>query len=197
MQKEGQFKNALEEFDRYNAKDPNKEKANGQPVPKELLYAQRMTDRLLKYLPGAPAYLQLAARAQHIGRWEISRSQFPMDKKGYFQWRNKLKEHHAAIAEPILKNSGFDLVTIEKIKSLILKKEIAANPDMQTLEDVICLVFLEYYCEEFAAKHKNEKVIDILRKTIKKMSTNAIHSVSAIPLTNKIKSMIDEASTNN
>ena len=194
MQKETQFKNALEEFDRYNSKDPNKEDVNGQLVPKELLYAHRMTDRLLIYFPDAPAHLQLAARGQHIGRWEIGRSQFSMDKKGYFQWRNKLKDHHAAVAEPILKSCGFDADSIKKIKSLILKKDMAGNPDMQVLEDVICLVFLEYYCEEFAAKHSKEKVIDILRKTIKKMSANAIRSLPAIPLTDTLNAMINEAS---
>jgi len=188
------FEKALAVFDQYNAKDPNQEDVKGLLVPKELAYAQRMTDRLLKFFPGASGYLQLAARGQHIGRWEIARSQYPMDKKGYFQWRNKLKEHHAAIVEPILKDSGFDDREIEKVKSLILKKELAVNPETQTLEDVICLVFLEYYCEEFAARHKDEKVIDILRKTIKKMSTTAIHAVAEIHLTDKIKSMIYEAS---
>lgn len=195
MPNEVQFENALEAFDRYNSNDPNTEFVNGQPVPKELLYAQRMTYRLLKYFPESPLYLQLAARGQHIGRWEIPRSQYPMDKKGYFQWRNKLKEHHATIVEHILKNFEFDSQEIEKIKSLIRKKELTSNPDMQILEDVICLVFLEYYGDEFAAKHDDDKVIDILLKTMKKMSANAIRSVAEIPLSEKIKSLLYEASS--
>ncbi len=109
------------------------------------------------------------------------------------QWRNKLKEHHAAIAEPILKDCGYDELTIEKVKHLLLKKELTTNPDTQTLEDVICLVFLEYYIEEFVGKYTHEKVIDILRKTISKMSAKAIQSVAEIPLSEKIKSMIHEA----
>src|SRR5258708_2342180 len=181
MLNEVQFGNVLEAFDRYNSNDPNKEYVNGQLVPKELLYAQRMTYRLLKYFPESPAYLQLAARGQHIGRWEIARSQYPMDKKGYFQWRNKLKEHHATIVDGILKNFEFDIQEIEKIKSLIRKKELT-NPDMQILEDVICLVFLEYYGDEFAAKHDDDKVIEILLKTMKKMSAKAIRAVAEIPL---------------
>jgi hypothetical protein len=188
------FERALAAFDHYHARDPNQEEVNGQSMPKELVYAQRMTDRLLKFLPDSSGYLQLAARGQHIGRWEIARSQYPMDKKGYFQWRNKLREHHAAIAEPILKDSGFDGQEIEKVKSLILKKELTTNPDTQVLEDVICLVFLEYYGEEFAARHNDEKVVEILRKTLKKMSSKAIQSVAEISLTDKIKSMIHEAS---
>ncbi|MBI1770389.1 MAG: DUF4202 domain-containing protein [Bacteroidetes bacterium] len=193
MTDEARFKNAMNAFDQYNSEDPNKEIEDKEEIPKELLYAQRMTKQLLKYIPDSPDYLQLAARSQHIGRWEIARANYPMDKKGYFQWRNKLKEHHAAIAEPILKGCGYDELTIEKVKFLLLKKELTNNPDTQALEDVICLVFLEYYIDEFAAKHNDEKVIDILRKTIKKMSEKAIHSVAEIPLSDKIKSMIDEA----
>jgi hypothetical protein len=193
MQEEVNFKKALAAFDQYNSKDPNQEILNGQAVPKELLYAQRMTQRLLLYKADSSAYLQLAARSQHIGRWEIARSSYPMDKKGYMQWRNKLKDHHASIAEPILKDCGYDELTIEKVKALLLKKNLTTNPDTQTLEDVICLVFLEYYIEEFAAKQADEKVIDILRKTIKKMSAKAIQSVAELPLPDKIKSMIHAA----
>lgn len=193
MQEEVKFKSAMDAFDQYNSKDPNKEIANGHAIPKELLYAQRMSNRLLKYEPNSSEILQLAARSQHIGRWEIARSSYPMDKKGYFQWRNKLKEYHVSIAEPILKNCGYDELTIEKLKVLLLKKDLANNADTQTLEDIVCLVFLEYYAEEFTAKHDDEKVIDILRKTIKKMSARAIQSVAELPLSDKIKSLIHAA----
>jgi len=196
MQDEIRFKIAMDAFDQYNSKDPNLEILNGQSVPKELLYAQRMTQRLLLYKPDSSEYLQLAARSQHIGRWEIARSGYPMDKKGYMQWRNKLKDHHASIAEPILKTCGYAEPIIEKVKALLLKKNLTTNPDTQTLEDVICLVFLENYIEEFAAKHPDEKVIDILRKTIKKMSAKAIQSVADLPLSEKIKSMIHAAVNN-
>jgi hypothetical protein len=192
MKEKTRFEQAIVAFDQYNSRDPNNETVNGQHVPKELLYAQRMTSRLLKYFPDSSEYLQLATRAQHIGRWEIARSVYSMDKKGYFQWRNKLKEHHAAIVEPVLKTCGYDNQETDLIKSLILKKDLTTNPETQALEDVICLVFLEYYCEEFAFKYSDEKVIDILRKTIKKMSVKAIQSATEIPLTDKIKSMISD-----
>jgi hypothetical protein len=193
MQDEVKFKKAMDAFDQYNSKDPILEVLNGQPVSKELLYAQRMTRRLMLYQPDSSEHLQLAARSQHMGRWEIARSSYPMDKKGYLQWRNKLKDHHASIAEPILKNCGYDGAVIEKVKALLLKKNLTTNPEVQILEDVICLVFLEYYIEEFAAKYPDEKVIDILRKTIKKMSTKAIQTVGELPLSDKIKSMIHAA----
>jgi hypothetical protein len=193
MQDEVKFKKAMDAFDEYNSKDPNQEILNGQSLSKELLYAQRMTRRLMLYQPDSSEHLQLAARSQHIGRWEIARSSYLMDKKGYLQWRNKLKDHHASVAEPILKDCGYDDVMIEKVKALLLKKNLATNPDVQLLEDVICLVFLEYYMEEFAFKHPDEKVIGILRKTIKKMSPKAIQAVAELPLSDKIKSMIHAA----
>jgi hypothetical protein len=61
------------------------------------------------------------------------------------------------------------------------------------LEDVICLVFIQYYLDEFAAKHEDEKVIDILRKTMKKMSPKAISNVATISLPDRIKNLIQKA----
>lgn len=188
-----QFEKAFAQFDDYNANDPNKEDYNGKAYPKELLYATRMSERLDLFMPGSPDYLKLAARCQHIGRWEIPRSSYPMDKKGYLQWRNTLKFHHAKIAGDILTNCGYDTETIEKVKFLLLKKELSRNADTQALEDVICLVFIQYYLDDFASKHEDEKVVDILRKTMKKMSRHAITQADTIPLSDKIKHLIQKA----
>jgi len=188
-----QFEKAFAQFDSYNSKDPNKEEFKGKSHPKELLYATRMSEGLDLFMPGSPDYLKLAARCQHIGRWEIPRNSYPMDKKGYLQWRNTLKFHHAKIADEILTSCGYDKDTIEKVKFLLLKKELAKNADTQTLEDVICLVFIQYYLDEFAAKHEDEKVIDILRKTMKKMSPHAILDVGNISLPDRIKGLIQQA----
>lgn len=190
---EARFQKAVDAFDAYNAQDPNEEMVNGVSIPKELLYAQRMSKRLLEFLPDANESLQLAARSQHIGRWEIARSNFPMDKKGYFQWRNELKKHHASIAWRILNKCGYGSESIEAVCLLLLKKDLNNNPDTQILEDVICLVFLEYYVDEFATKYDDAKIIDILRKTAKKMSSHGLNAVSQIPLSSKIKMLIHEA----
>lgn len=188
-----QFEKAFAQFDSYNSNDPNKEDYKGKSYPKELLYAIRMSERLDLIQPGSPDYLKLAARCQHIGRWEIPRNSYPMDKKGYLQWRNTLKFHHAKIAGDILANCGYDNDTIEKVKFLLLKKELNRNADTQLLEDVICLVFIQYYLDEFASKHEDEKVVDILRKTMKKMSRHAITQADTIPLSDKIKHLIQKA----
>lgn len=169
----GDFDKAIAAFDEYHRRDPNSEDHNGRPVAKELLYAERMTEMLLRLEPEAGEALKLAARCQHIGRWEIPRDRYPADKKGYLKWRNEEKFHHAHIAEKILSDSGYDAAMADQVKFLLLKKGLPAYPDTQLLEDVACLVFIEFYLDDFAAKHDDEKVIDILRKTLNKMSARA------------------------
>lgn len=186
---------AFKAFDAYNEKDPNTEDYEGKSYPKELLYAIRMSDQLDRFAPDAAEDIKLAARCQHIGRWEIPRSKYPMDKKGYLQWRNTLKQHHAAIAESILNEVGYDTNTIDIVKFLLLKKQLHTNPDTQLLEDVICLVFVEYYLDDFADKHEDEKVVDILQKTLKKMSPRAIKEAVTLVRSEKVKSLLEKATT--
>ncbi len=186
---------AFAAFDAYNEKDPNREMANGKEYSKEVLYALRMTEKLNQYAPEAPEHIQLAARCQHIGRWEIARSEYAMDKKGYLQWRNAEKQHHSEIASKILTECGYDENTIAIVSFLLLKKQLHTNPDTQVLEDVICLVFVEHYLEEFAAKHEDEKVVDILKKTLTKMSPRAIDEAVKLIRSEKIKTLLDQATS--
>jgi hypothetical protein len=185
---------AFAAFDAYNAKDPHVESDDGKNYPKELLYALRMTESLNAYAPDAPEHVKLAARCQHIGRWEIPRSSFPMDRKGYLQWRTRLASYHAEIASRILKECGYASTTIEKVKFLLQKKQLLQHhPETQLLEDVICLVFIEYYLEEFAFQHDDEKVIDILKKTIRKMSPRALDEATRIHLSPEMQFLVAEA----
>jgi hypothetical protein len=187
------FEKAITTFDAYNLNDPHLEEFEGQMVSKELLYGQRMSHRLNEFFPAAPEYLKLAAHCQHIGRWEVPRESYTMDKKGYLQWRSFLRTHHAKLAEQILISCRYDEETIEKVKFLLLKKELSRNPDTQVLEDVICLVFIEHYLEEFAEKHEPAKVVDILKKTLKKMSPRGIEEAAKIPVSERIKILIHQA----
>jgi hypothetical protein len=155
------FQLAIDRFDAANAQDP---------AGKELAYARRMTQWLQRLEPNASEALRLAARSQHIRRWEIPRASFPMDRPGYLKWRKTLYEFHATKAGEILHDVGYDDATIARVQSLLRKEKIKLDPEMQTLEDVICLVFLEYYFEAFAAKHDDEKLVNILRRTWRKMS---------------------------
>jgi hypothetical protein len=188
---------AFAAFDAYNEKDPNKETYQGKSYPKELLYSLRMTEQLESLAPDSAEYHKLAARCQHIGRWEIPRNKYPMDNKGYLQWRNTLKQHHASIAERILTECGYDKNIIDIVKFLLLKKQLHTNPDTQLLEDVICLVFVQYYLDDFAEKHQQEegKVVDILRKTLKKMSPRAITEAGKLISSEQGRKLLEKAAS--
>ncbi|MGI4751564.1 MAG: DUF4202 domain-containing protein [Janthinobacterium lividum] len=190
-----QLQEAFAKFDAYNATDPNKEEFEGKSYPKEVLYAERMTKKLNDYAPNSPEYMQLAVRCQHIGRWEIARNSYPMDRPGYLMWRSQLKLHHTKIAGPILAAIGYDAETIDKVKALLLKKQLHQNPDTQLIEDVICLVFVEFYLDDFTKQHSEEKMIDILRKTLKKISPRGIEEALKISMTEHVRNMILQAAS--
>lgn len=168
--KSDRFEIAIAKIDECNTKDINTENYQDKTYPKELLYAQRMTKCLLEFEPNASEALQIAARAQHICRWKIPRNEFPMDRVGYLKWREKLKIFHADLTSQILKDIGYDDEFIDRVSLLILKKKLKKDKESQVLEDVIFLVFLQYYFEAFSLKHNDEKLIEILKKTWKKMS---------------------------
>lgn len=165
------FAAALAAFDAANTEDPNQDTdAAGRAWPKEVLYAQRMSACLARVAPGAPEAVQLAARCQHIRRWAIPRHDFPLDRPGYHQWRNTLKKYHAELAGQLLAGVGYGAGTIIRVQQLVQKLRLKDDPEVQLLEDVICLVFLEYYFLPFATQHPEAKVIEIVQKTWPKMT---------------------------
>lgn len=165
------FAEAMARFDAANAADPNIEMFDGKKYPKELLYAQRMTAWLNKYLTDAPEALQLAARAQHICRWKIPRNEYPMGRVGYNDWRTRLAKMHGELATEIMREVGYDPQMCERVRKLLMKDRMQTDDvDGQILEDVICLVFLEFYFVPFAPQYNEQKLSGIVRKTWRKMS---------------------------
>ena len=187
------FDQAIKAFDTYHKKDPNVVWEDGESYPSELLYARRMTERLDQFAPDAEESVKLAARCQHIGRWEIPRENYSMDRKGYLQWRNDEKIHHALIAENILLEIGYGAEIIEKVKMLLLKKELRSNPATQLIEDVVCQVFVEHYLSDFVDKHDDDKVVDILAKTLRKMSDRGKEALKKLEVSDRIRSLLDQA----
>ena len=164
------FRVAINGFDAANREDPNREVYEGKKYPKELLYAERMTAWLGTIAPDAPEIVRLAVRAQHIERWKIPRSDYPKDRLSYRKWRVDLGKFHAERAGRILVEAGYDDGTVAHVQSLLRKENLKTDPHCQLLEDVICLVFLEFYFRDFAEEHEEEKLINILRRTWRKMS---------------------------
>lgn len=167
------FRQAISLFDAANAADPNLEDDAGQARPKELLYAERMSAMLARFAPEASEAVQLAVRAQHIKRWTVPRSTYPMTPIGYKQWRTGLYQFHAETAGALMQQAGYDAESIERVQRIVAKKGIKANEETQLMEDVVALVFLEHYLTGFAALHPEydeTKWCDIIRKTWQKMS---------------------------
>ena len=164
------FQNALRRFDEENARDPNREMVSGIPEPRELIYAQWLTDWVLKLCPSASEELRLAARCQHLCRWMIPRDSFPMTKPGYLKWRHELKKLHAEKSGAILREVGYSDDVIERVQNLNLKKHFPADPDSRVLEDALCLVFLERQFVDLVNKSTEEKVVNALKKSWAKMS---------------------------
>ncbi|MDP5105196.1 MAG: DUF4202 domain-containing protein [Polaribacter sp.] len=187
------FETAIAIIDKKNAEDPNSYQVSGLEYPKELLYSQRMTRKLMQFEPNASKAIQIAARAQHICRWQIARNEYPMDRVGYLKWREELKKMHATITGEILVKVGFDEQFVDRVQKIILKKLIKKNEESQLLEDVICLVFLDYYFDEFAAKHSDEKIIDILKKTWVKMSDKGHEAALKIAFSDKSLALVKQA----
>jgi len=163
------FAAAIARFDAENSRDPNFE--NGRP--RELLYAERLTDWVLKLCPSASEPLGLAARCQHICRWESPRENYPMTRVGYLKWRADLKKFHAEKSGEILREVGYDEEIIRRVQDLNLKKNFPADAECRVLEDALCLVFLEFQLAALATKSDDDKMINALRKSWEKMTAAA------------------------
>lgn len=176
------YRLAIAAFDKANAADPNHEIWDGKKYPKELLYAIRMTQMQELYVPEASETLKLAVRAQHIQRWKTPRSDYPMDRQGYLQWRSGLYQFHAETAGDLMRSVGYDDDSIARVQANIGKKGLKTNPETQLTEDVAGLVFIQYYMFAFASSHPEydeEKWIKIIKKTWQKMSPRAHEFVLA------------------
>ena len=163
------FSTAIARFDAENSRDPNSENSR----PRELLYAERLTAWVLKLSPAASEPLRLAARCQHICRWESPRENYPMTKPGYLKWRTDLKKFHAEKSGAILREVGHDDATIHRVQELNLKKNFPADPEVRVLEDALCLVFLEFQFATLAAKSDDDKMVNAVKKSWDKMTAAA------------------------
>jgi hypothetical protein len=167
------FEAALRRFEEENSHDPNLETVNGISHPRELLYAQRLTDWVLRLCPAASEELRLAARGQHICRWEIPRQSYPMTRAGYLQWRAALKKFHAQKTGDLLREAGYPEDVLRRVQDLNLKKHFPDDPEARVLEDALCLVFLEFQFADLAAKTAADKTINALQKSWQKMTEAA------------------------
>ena len=183
------FEAALLRFDEENSRDPNSEDSQ----PRELLYARRLTNWVLKLCPDASEELRLAARCQHISRWEIPRASYPMTRAGYLKWRADLKKFHAEKSGAILRETGCDEETIRRVQDLNLKKNFPNDAETRVLEDALCLVFLEFQLADLAAKTADDKTINALQKSWAKMTEAARAEALKLNYGEREKSLLQRA----
>ncbi len=191
------FQQVIRSIDEANREDPSSELADGVAHPKELLYGVRMQKWVEELDPGAPEALRIAARSQHIRRWEIPRSDYPMDRKGYLRWRTTLYGFHADRASELLRAAEYDEETIERVRALLQKRNLRTDADVQTLEDAAALVFLEHHLDDFLSRDDigEEKAIGIIRKTWKKMTERGHEAASALELSAESTALLEKALT--
>jgi hypothetical protein len=170
-------------IDAANADDPVKVIVDGVERPYAQVYGERMTARLAKLAPDASDILKAAARAQHIRRFDIPRGSYPMDKVGYYAWRNALKVRHGELLAEIMRKVGWSEAEVERAGQLVRKERIKRDPEAQAVEDCASLVFLEFEYVDFGAKYADDKVVDIVAKTWAKMSeTGHAQALELVPL---------------
>ncbi|HVS12892.1 MAG TPA: DUF4202 family protein [Thermoanaerobaculia bacterium] len=173
------FERACAEFDRLEGERPE-----------ALLYARRVSAWVERLAPAASEALRLAARCQHLRRWERPRSAYPQGRRGYLAWRRAAQQHHAGLARRVLAEAGYQPATVARVADLVQKKRLRSDPETQTLEDAACLVFLEHGMRDFAAARARDKVIDVLGKTWNKMSEQGRRAAFELELPADLEALV-------
>jgi hypothetical protein len=187
------FENAIRRFDEENSGDPNLEPGDGDGIPRELAYAQWLTDWVLRLKPDASEALRLAARSAHLCRWVIRRTSYPPTRVGYLRWRGDLKTFHAARVGNILKEVGYPEDRIVQVQNLVSKSAFPADPDSRVLEDALCLLFLERQFSELKEKTSDDQIVNALQKTWKKMTPAAQEIALTLTYSPGEKALLDRA----
>jgi len=193
FQPSDKFEAALRRFDEENARDPNIETADGVPHPRELLYARRLTDWVLRLYPDASEALRLAARCQHICRWQIPRQSYPLTRAGYLKWRADLKKFHAQKAGEILRQAGYGEHLIRRVQDLNLKHNFPNDSEGRVLEDALCLVFIQFQFADLAAKTAEDKIVNALQRSWQKMTETARAEAFKLNLGPREKALLEQA----
>ena len=176
------FDAAIAAIDAANADDPNVLLLDGTERPKEQAHAELMTLWVRRLDPGVSEAQLLAARAHHLRRWSRPRTEYPEGRAGYLRWRTALKAQHAEEVGAILIASGYGPDVIDQVQGIIRKEHLETDPAAKTHEDALCLTFLETQFDELAGRLGDDKTVDVVRKTLAKMSDRGRAEALALPL---------------
>lgn len=187
------FRAAIEAIDAANADDPETIEIDGVARPKELTHARLMCRWVLHLDPDASDEQLLAARAHHLRRWELPRSDFPEGRAGYLRWRTEQKKRHGALVAELLRDVGYDDCVVERVGAIVRKERLASDPVVQTHEDALCLVFLDTQFGALAAQLGDDKMVDVLAKTMRKMSPDGLAATATLGLDDTATALVGRA----
>ena len=145
---------------------------DGRQEPVELVYGRRITETMLRMVVEPSVHLRIAVRGQHIERWKIPRASYPEGRAGYHSWRRRQRDHQARRLGEIMAEAGYEPDAIARVGTLIRKENMKGDAEVQTLEDIICVTFLQYYLPDFSTKVDTDKLAGILAKTWRRMSVH-------------------------
>lgn len=177
----GNFQEAVRRIDEYNRQDP---------AGREPDHAAAVLGWILTLRPDASEALQLAGRAQHMGRWRIPRDTYPRNRAGYLRWRKDLQRFHADETAAILQACGYDQGFIDRVRSIMHKQRLKHDAETQTLEDALCLAFVERQLADFSRQHDEEKLVQIIRKTWRKMSPAGQKAAQRLSLDGAVRDLL-------
>lgn len=186
----------LADIDAANAADPRLETVDGVNRPREVVYAERMSACLSRLYPQASSELHIAARAQHLCRWQIPRDGYPTGREGYNAWRAACRQLHADLASAIMRRHGYAEPAIAQVAKIIKKEDLKRDPESQALENVVAVVFVRHYLEAFLADHNtydDDRIVTILRKTLRKMDATGHAAVLDLQVSAHVRRLIDMA----
>lgn len=185
------FSDAIAAIDAANADDPSE--AFGEPLA--LFEGRTAHEWTVRLDPAAPEVVQLAARAHHLRRWEVPRSSAPAGRSGYLRWRREQQRRHAGALSALLAEHGYDAASIDRATTIITKQGLGTDADVQLFEDAVALTFLESQLDLTRAKLADDaKLVDVLRKTLAKMTPRGRAAAATIPLTDTNAQLIALAS---
>jgi Domain of unknown function (DUF4202) len=187
---------ARKRFDTIHSQDPQTSvNASGETVPRELLEADHLEAWVRKLCPEPSLALRLAARCQHLGRFAVPRTAYEPGRVGYLKWRKDMARRHAELATTILRDLGAPQELLDGVQNIQLKQDLKGNPDGQAMEDALCLSFLEHEFVPFIDRYEDQKIIDIVSKTWRKMSPAARDLALGLPLSGRALTLVQRALT--
>ena len=183
----------ISQIDVMNADDPRRIEVDGENRSFEHIYAERITDVLQLMYPEASELLRIAARAQHLRRWDIHRDDYETGRDGYNRWRKACREHHVELTGKVMHEHGFDDKDIARVAMFLKKQQLKKDYDSQALENVVDVVFLKYYWDDFKSKYSeydDDKMIDIIGKTLRKMSSEGHEAALALDMPEETRRLV-------